>query len=97
MKGEGGSEGSAGSSCEPRGLLLSSGEVGKFYAVLPHPRNCLNKEYTCHFTQPSDSSVHIWLGFRSKLDSVNFWFSFGYRRHLDQTACALVKYTQKAS
>lgn len=42
-------------------------------------------------------SVHIWLGFRSKLDSVKFWFAFGYRRHLDQTAPALLKYTQKAT
>lgn len=27
----------------PRGLLLSPYEVGKFYTVFPHPRNCLSK------------------------------------------------------
>lgn len=49
----------------------------------------------CHFTQPSDTSVHIWLGFRSKLDSVKFWFAFGYRKNLDQTASDPLKCTQK--
>lgn len=79
----------------PRGLLPSPGEMGKFYTVLPLPRNFLNKEHVCLFTQPFDSSVHIWLGFRSKLDSVKFQLAFGYRRHLDQTASALLKCTQR--
>lgn len=81
----------------PRGLLPSPGEMGKFYAVLPHPRYFLNKEHICPFTQPFDSFVHIWLGLISKLDSVKFQLAFGYGRHLDQTASALLKYTQRSN
>lgn len=85
------------SPCEPQGTASLPGEVGKFYAVLVHPRNCLNKEHVCHFTQPSDRSVHICWSLDQNYILLNSGFVLGYRRHLDQAASALLKYTQKAT